>query len=333
MTVARKHIVNPKFTRYYHCTGRCVRRAFLCGQDKYSGRNYEHRRQWIISRIAFLSKLFAIEIVGYSIMANHYHLVVRLNPEEGEQWSDEQVLTRWEELYGIPDWFLEAKPGDSHMDAVKATWIRKRRGYLTDLSWFMRCINEFIARKANREDNCTGSFWQGRIHSQALLDEKALIACLAYVDLNPIRAKLAKTPEDSDFTSIQQRIQKTAKQCFLKDRPELVPFRQVVSSAEERKKGLPLTEVAYLQLVDVTGRTLAKGKDGGTIPADALPILERLGFNEKAWMNAAKLFGIKRYRVIGPVDDMRVMATELREKSRAWYNGYYEVERALKPPI
>ena len=197
----------------------------------------------------------------------------------------------------------------------------------------MKCINEFIARAANREDNCTGSFWQGRFHSQALLDEKALIACMAYVDLNPIRAKVARTPEDSDFTSIQQRIQQTSRQCLLKDRPELVPFVQAVSNAEERKKGLPLTEVSYLQLVDVTGRALSKGKEGGTIPPNALPILERLGFDETGWMNAAKLFGSKRYRVIGPVDDMRIMAKELRDKSRAWYNGYYEVDRALKPPV
>lgn len=111
-----------------------------------------------------------------------------------------------------------------------------------------------------------------------------------------------------------------------------MPFVQAVSNAEERKEGLPLTEVAYLQLVDVTGRVLSKGKEGGTIPANALPILERLGFDEKGWMNAAKLFGSKRYRVIGPLDDMRVMAKELRDKSRAWYNGYHEIEQALKPP-
>ena len=133
-------------------------------------------------------------------------------------------------------------------------------------------------------------------------------------------------------SSIQQRIQQTTKQCFLKDRPELVPFVQAVSNAEERKKGLPLTEVSYLQLVDVTGRALSNGKEGGTIPANALPILERLGFDEKGWMNAAKLFGSKRYRVIGPVDDMRIMAKELRDKSRAWYNGYHEIGHALKPP-
>lgn len=101
---------------------------------------------------------------------------------------------------------------------------------------------------------------------------------------------------------------------------------------EERNRALPIADVSYLQLVDATGRILAKGKEGGTSPADALPILQRLGFDEAGWMNAARLFGTKRYRVIGPVDEMRVMAKQLRDQSRAWYAGYHEVDRALKPP-
>jgi len=67
-------------------------------------------------------------------------------------------------------------------------------------------LNEYISKRANIEDNCTGHFWESRFKSQALLDERALLTCMAYVDLNPIRACMAKTPETSEYTSIQERI-------------------------------------------------------------------------------------------------------------------------------
>ena len=92
MTRPRKALISLADTPYYHVTSRCVRRAYLCGVDHYSGQNYEHRRQWVVDRIRLLSSLFAIDVCAYAVMNNHYHLVLKLCPEQLEGLSDSQSL-------------------------------------------------------------------------------------------------------------------------------------------------------------------------------------------------------------------------------------------------
>src|SRR5699024_7478347 len=124
-------------------------------------------------------------------------------------------------------------------------------------------LNEAIARRANNEDGCTGRFWEGRFKSQALLDERAVLACMAYVDLNPVRAGVAKCPETSDHTSVQQRTREAnatvpgfKRTC---PGPALVPFEQLWEGGrEESGNGDNLSH--YLKLLDWTGRSVALGK-------------------------------------------------------------------------
>jgi len=102
MPKARYQQVSISDTPYYHCVSRCVRRAFLCGEDNVTGKSYEHRKQWIQERLKHLSETFAIEVCAYAILSNHIHTVLRLQPVQAENWSEEQVIERWRQLFSLP---------------------------------------------------------------------------------------------------------------------------------------------------------------------------------------------------------------------------------------
>ena len=194
MTRPRKALISLADTPYYHVTSRCVRHAFLCGVDHYSGRNYEHRRQWVVDRIRLLSSLFAIDVCAYAVMDNHYHLVLKLCPEQIEGLSDDDVMNRWCALFKGPLLIQRCRDGEG-LEGFERTTISDIvnvwRSKLSSISWFMHCLNQPIARQANLEDHCTGKFWESRFISQALKSEETLLSCMAYVDLNPVRAGIA----------------------------------------------------------------------------------------------------------------------------------------------
>ena len=209
MPTARKYQISLSNTPYYHCISRCVRRAFLCGEDKLTGKSYEHRKQWVANKLSELANTFAIDVCAYAIMSNHTHTVLKINLEKSRNWSKKQVIERWTQLFSggvLIQRYLKGECSTqaelNTMDDVIEIW----REHLFDIIWFMRCLNEHIARKANEEDKCTGRFWEGRFKSQALLDEQALMACMVYVDINPIRVGIHHTLETSEFTSMAQRI-------------------------------------------------------------------------------------------------------------------------------
>ena len=310
MPRARKHLVCVEETPYYHVVSRCVRRAFLCGTDRYTGKSYEHRRGWIEDRLRVLASLFSIELCAYAVMSNHYHLVVKLNPKEAETWSDTEVLDRWTSLFRGPLLVQQHQRDEPLTEAEHDTLqslaaVYRRR--LASLSWFMKCLNEPIARKANAEDHCTGHFWEARFRSQALCSEQALIAAMVYVDLNPIRAGIAPTPEASAYTSVSRRLDPAAESTQLSaavsallDSGELRHFSVSIrpllgfcDKADQRFSDddhcLPMQQASYLELVDETGRLVVKGKRG-RIDSRLAPILERIGLSADQWIAASTDF-------------------------------------------
>jgi len=161
MTRARREQVSLLDTPYYHCVSRCVRRAFLCGHDAHSGDSFEHRRQWIIERLALLEQVFAIDIAAYAIMSNHYHLVLHVHDAQAQGWSETEVIERWLMLFSGPPLIRRQLSGEELTESERAKIteiVADWRDRLSDLSWFMRCLNEHIARHANQEDGCTGRF-------------------------------------------------------------------------------------------------------------------------------------------------------------------------------
>jgi putative transposase len=275
MTISRARQISLQHTTYYHCTSRCVRRAFLCGRDRFTGRDFSHRRQWIENRMIKLASVFAVELLAYAVMSNHYHVVVRVAESRAELWSDDEVITRWGKVFSLPD------------EAHRSQHVAKWRDRLCSISWYMRCINEPLARWANREDDCVGRFWQGRFKSQALLDDISLLKCMTYVDLNPIRAGTAATPGESAHTSIRARMNGCD--------DHLVPFSDGRSTGTESL--LPNSN-EYFALVDWTGRSIRPGSSKFSVPERSLTI-DAVQRNHRQWIKEIKHYGKWYFRAVG----------------------------------
>ena len=299
MTIARKELIDVSVTRWYHCVTRCVRRLSLLGDGS------SDRKQWVEDRLKELAEIFAVGVGGFSVMDNHLHLLVRLDPEVAAAWSDDEVVRRWGRLYPPRDKSRKPLPISDEWVQGKLediAWVAKTRERLQSISWFMKCLKEPISRRANREDKCRGAFFESRFKSVAILDEGALLATSTYIDLNPVAAKIAEVPETTEHTSIKHRVDhiksndataqlEAAKGssaassqaasglegarwlCPIEDR------RRWDSSREGMFDGLSIGN--YLLLVDYTGRLFREGK--ARISAELAGIVDRICSSAESW--------------------------------------------------
>lgn len=343
--------------------------AYLCGDDTATGKNHDHRRGWIVDRVKQLAGVFAIDVAAYTVMSNHYHLVLRVDVERAQGWSNEEVLRRWTQLYDGPllvQRLLSGQGGDMDQATLNAIdeWAATYRARLSDISWFMRILNETVARQANAEDKVTGHFWEGRFKSQALLDEQAILTAMAYVDLNPIRAKMADTPEVSDYTSVAERMAtlkpeaKPARKARIHHEPPTAAARGHTVTANEQtskvtpfltlrqethlaalplqplmtfdatcrlRAAIPFAFEDYLDLVETTGRSLHAGKRG--LIAERVPeLLQRLEIDPERFIDCTT--GLMKQ--FGSAVGAPAHLTELRARRQVKYlRGIYAARGAF----
>ena len=165
MTKPRKQQISLEATPFYHCVSRCVRRAFLCGYDRTTGRSFEHRRHQIDSDILRLASVFFIDVAAYSVMSNHYHVVLHVDQDKCMKASPKTIAQRWHQMFSgkeVSKKFIDGEYIEPYEREQLDSLIDQWRLRLHSISWFMKVLNENIAKRANQEDDCSGHFWQAR---------------------------------------------------------------------------------------------------------------------------------------------------------------------------
>ncbi len=329
---ARSKSILPTLCQIIHVWNRCIRAWSLCGINPESGKNHDYRRQWSVDRLKHLASIFAIEVITYSIMSNHFHQVLRSRPDIAAKWSAKEVARRWLKISpksfnkdGTPKEPTEKQINTLASNVEKIEILRLR---LSIISWWMKYYSQWIAAQANREDEKTGHFWEGRFKSDVLVEEQSLLQCMLYVDLNPIRAKMAKSPEDSKYTGAKDRIDdlrflaelERDGKLSLSVSGENIPARwdqldspvsgwmspieisesldrnshndETCSRRASTQGCLNMSTISYLKLLDSVGRQVRSDKPGA-IDADLEPILVRLAIDQSSFVGSVLSFGSK----------------------------------------
>jgi REP element-mobilizing transposase RayT len=174
-------------------------------------------KDFMLRLIRRYSSLYLVEILGVCIMGNHFHLLVKMLPEY--KFSDEEIEKRFEGFYGDERVFADGL-------------IPSLREKLSSLSEFIREIKVGFARYYNRRHHRRGYFWGGRFKSVIVEKGETLINCLAYIDLNPLRAGLVERPEEYRWNSLGYHVQTNNRDNFLSTDFGLKEFN--VKSKKER---------------------------------------------------------------------------------------------------
>lgn len=336
----------------YHCYNRIVRRSFLCGFDPHTGNDYSHRREWFYQRLKYLAGHFAIDVLGYAILSNHYHLVLRNRPDQVQAMSDDQVVRAWlmicpqsQKLSGG----TAGEPTDAEVryEQSRPGRVEELRQRLSNPSWLIRQLAQYMGIRCNAEDEIRGHFWESRFGMRRLLDEAAVLACLAYVDLNPIRASMVDSLEAYRYVSIGERLrtlddqsvdssrwltplelagESDGKSVTVVNRLSREELAELVATERSQPLGcLPMKLEDYVQLLEwLSGKRAAGGDPGANV--DTPLVLRKLRLDPIEFAELVQTFGERFFTAAGcPAS----LAAEAKRRGRRRLHG--PGKRSLRP--
>jgi hypothetical protein len=327
---ARRKLLGGERQAIFHCWTRCVRRAFLCGCDPLTGKDFSHRRDWIVNREEQLAGLFAIDVEFRTELSNHLHIVLRTMPRVAKRWSAKEVVRRWLTITKLAKCFSDdlPKPDPKELEEMSQDkkLVAKLRRRLSDVSWFMAILCENVARRANHEDGCEGRFFESRFKCRECTDLNALLVCGVYVDLNPYRAGEVDNPVGSPYTSVYQRLQAQALRKNAANRPDgwlgeltLAPERKVdevladASRTGRRASDLGMLPVSlddYVRLLRWTAKQLKNGQRA-TIPADLVAVLDHFEVQQDQWLETVEKYDSLFGHAVGRADSLTAVAERM----------------------
>src|SRR6056297_1115569 len=328
---ARSTVYDPTQHGVYHCFNRTTRRSYLHGVDPLTGVDHSHRREWFRARMKFLIEKFCLDLLSYAIRPNHWHCVIRNRHDLVEQMSDRQVAIRWLSITSRKPTRGNkgGKIRECEIDAIlsEPEHVKALRVRLSDISWFVKLMCQTVARKCNIEDECTGHFFEERFKLNALEEQEHVLACMAYVDLNPLKAHLVDSLDDpSAMVSIRERLE-TLDGSAVDTSDWLSPI-ELFGEAD----GLPVAVVNDLTLEEVQERRRQMEKDLGCVPmtfASYVNLLWQLAIQARPNLQSHPALTAEQMREVCwrngqavDVDGLREQIKELRRRSNADLGGH-----------
>ena len=299
----------------WHITSRCVRRARLLEAPG--------ARVWLSESLASWLDVLAVDLLGYALMGNHIHLVLRTRPDVARAWTVAEVRRRWAARLAITD----GRPAAVGAVPTSGPWLAgdtgAARAELCHPGPLLKAVKEGFARRLNRQTGATGHVWEGRYHDVALIDAGGVLAALVYVDLNPFRAGLADAPGVSRFCSARHRrsLEASAEDAALGRCLKPLDGHPLLDADGHEQGSWAWTSAQVADLTEATA--LAIREPGVSLPRWAEDLLPRLGIRRSAWAERMAVGGTMEGNVLGSWSSRRRASPQGRMASdkSGWFTG------------